>query len=158
MVASGFLQISEIASYKLPPNIINYCLLILGSSVGCRFAEKTIKDIAKNALHSFIATFLLVILGLIAAFIAGLVISTLFFTITGFAQAKDENLNNMIEEIDTYVQDQLNNKGRFQLQSFQIARTHWHYMLDTATGKLYRLEPSRSPGNSKWILTADSNF
>ena len=32
-------------------------------------------------------------------FIAGLVISTLFFTITGFAQAKDENLNNMIEEI-----------------------------------------------------------
>jgi len=91
-------------------------------------------------------------------FIAGLVISTLFFTITGFAQAKDENLNNMIEEIDTYVQDQLNNKGRFQLQSFQIERTHWHYMLDTATGKLYRLEPSRSPGNSKWILTADSNF
>ena len=36
-------------------------------------------------------------------FIAGLVISTLFFTITGFAQAKDENLNNMIEEIDTYL-------------------------------------------------------
>ena len=91
-------------------------------------------------------------------FIAGLAISTLFFTITGFAQAKDENLNKMIEEIDTYVQDQLNNKGRSQLQSFQIERTHWHYMLDTATGKLYRLEPSRSPGNSKWILTADSNF
>ena len=81
LVASGFLQISEIASYKLPPNIINYCLLILGSSVGCRFADKTFNDIAKNALHSFIATFLLVILGLIAAFIAGLVIDKNFYTL-----------------------------------------------------------------------------
>ena len=81
LVASGFLQISEIASYKLPPNIINYCLLILGSSVGCRFANKTFNDIAKNALHSFIATFLLVILGLIAAFIAGLVIDKNFYTL-----------------------------------------------------------------------------
>jgi len=31
-------------------------------------------------------------------------------------------------------------------------------MLDTATGKLYRLEPSRSPGNAKWVLTAEANF
>ena len=57
LVASGFLQITEIASYKLPPNIIDYCLLILGSSVGCRFADKTFNEIAKNALHSFVATF-----------------------------------------------------------------------------------------------------
>ena len=64
LVASGFLQISEIATYKLPPNIIDYCLLILGSSVGCRFADKTFNEIAKNALHSFVATFFLVILGL----------------------------------------------------------------------------------------------
>ena len=33
--------------YKLPPNIIDYCLLILGSSVGCRFANKTFNDIGK---------------------------------------------------------------------------------------------------------------
>jgi hypothetical protein len=31
-------------------------------------------------------------------------------------------------------------------------------MLDTATGELYRLEPSRSPGNAKWILMAEANF
>ncbi len=81
LIASGFLQISEIASYKLPSNIIDYCLLILGSSVGCRFANKTFNEIAKNALHSFVATFLLVLLGIIAALIAGLVIDKNFFTL-----------------------------------------------------------------------------
>ncbi len=81
LFASGFLQISEIASYQLPPNIIDYCLLILGSSVGCRFADKTFSEIARNALHSFVATFLLVILGLIAAFAAGLIIDKNFFTL-----------------------------------------------------------------------------
>ena len=81
LVASGFLQITEIASYKLPPNIIDYCLLILGSSVGCRFADKTFNEIAKNAIHSFVATFFLVILGLIAALVAGLVIEKDFFTL-----------------------------------------------------------------------------
>ena len=81
LVASGFLQISEIASYKLPENIIDYCLLILGASVGCRFADKTFNDVSKNAFHSFVATFLLVILGLLAAFIAGLITDENFFTL-----------------------------------------------------------------------------
>ena len=81
LFASGFLQISDIASYQLSPNIINYCLLILGSSVGCRFADKTFGDIARNALHSFVATFLLVILGLLAAFAASLIIDKNFFTL-----------------------------------------------------------------------------
>ena len=81
LFASGFLQISEIASYQLPSNIIDYCLLILGSSVGCRFANKTFSEIASNALHSFVATFLLVILGLIAAFTASLIIDKNFFTL-----------------------------------------------------------------------------
>ena len=81
LAASGFLQITEIASYKLSPNIIDYCLLILGSSVGCRFADKTFNEIAKNAFHSFVATLFLVMLGLVAAFIAGLVIDKNFFTL-----------------------------------------------------------------------------
>ncbi|MDC3127251.1 AbrB family transcriptional regulator [Candidatus Pelagibacter bacterium] len=81
LFASGFLQIFELASYKLPSDIIDYCLLILGSSVGCRFADKTFGEIANNALHSFVATFLLVILGLIAAFVAGLFIDKNFFTL-----------------------------------------------------------------------------
>ncbi len=81
LLASGFLQIAEIATYKLPPNIIDYCLLILGASVGCRFANKTFGEIANNAWHSFIATFLLVILGLAAAFVASLVIDKNLFTL-----------------------------------------------------------------------------
>ncbi len=81
LFASGFLQISEIASFQIPSNIIDYCLLILGSSVGCRFADKTFKEISRNALHSFVATFLLVILGLISAFVASFIIDKNFFTL-----------------------------------------------------------------------------
>jgi membrane AbrB-like protein len=81
LVASGFLQITEIASYQISPNIIDYCLLILGASVGCRFADKTFSEIGRNALHSFVATFLLVVLGIIAALIAGLIIDKNFFTL-----------------------------------------------------------------------------
>ena len=81
LVASGFLQITEIASYQISPKIVDYCLLILGASVGCRFADKTFNEVAKNAFHSFIATFLLVFLGVVAAFAASLIIDKNFFTL-----------------------------------------------------------------------------
>ena len=81
LIASGFLQIADIATYKFSSNIIDYCLLILGASVGCRFADKSFHEIAKNTLHSFIATFLLVLLGLLAAFVASLIIDKNFFTL-----------------------------------------------------------------------------
>ncbi len=81
LLASGILQITEIATYKFSVNIVDYCLLILGASVGCRFANKTFNEIARNAWHSFIATFLLVVLGLAAAFAASLVIDKNFFTL-----------------------------------------------------------------------------
>ena len=81
LVASGLLQITEIASYKISPKIVDYCLLILGASVGCRFANKTFNEVAKNTFHSFIATFLLVALGLLAAFVASLIIDKNFFTL-----------------------------------------------------------------------------
>ena len=81
LVASGFLQITEIAVYQISPNIIDFCLLVLGASVGCRFANKTFSEIGRNALHSFVATFLLVVLGVIAALIAGLIIDKNFFTL-----------------------------------------------------------------------------
>ena len=81
LVASGFLQITEIATYQISPDIIDYCLLILGASVGCRFANKTFSEIGRNALHSFVATFLLVVLGVIAALVAGLIIDKNFFTL-----------------------------------------------------------------------------
>ena len=81
LVASGLLQITEVASYKLPEQSINYCLLILGASVGCRFADKSINEVAKNTFHSLIATTLLVILGVIAALAAGCFVDTNFLTL-----------------------------------------------------------------------------
>ncbi len=81
LVASGLLQITEIATYQISPNIIDYCLLILGSSVGCRFANKSFGEIGRNALHSFVATFLLVVLGIIAAMFASIIIDKNFFTL-----------------------------------------------------------------------------
>ena len=81
LVASGILQVSDIATYKLPEFSINFCLLILGASVGCRFAEKTIKEVASNTFHSFIATTLLVLLGLIAAYVATFFVDNNFLTL-----------------------------------------------------------------------------
>ena len=53
------------------------------------------------------------------------------------------------EKIETNV-----HTGRYQLQSFSIERTHWHYMLDTATGELYRMELGRKAQQSEWMLIA----
>tara|TARA_B100001250_G_scaffold346077_1_gene315779 strand:+ start:291 stop:1370 length:1080 start_codon:yes stop_codon:yes gene_type:complete len=81
LVASGILQITDVASYKLPESSINFCLLILGASVGCRFAEKTIKEVVNNTFHSFVATSLLVFLGLIAAYVATFFVDNNFLTL-----------------------------------------------------------------------------
>ena len=81
LVASGILQISDMASYKLPDQSINFCLLILGASVGCRFANKSLNEVINNSFHSFVATFLLVALGVIAAIIAGYIVDKNFFTL-----------------------------------------------------------------------------
>ena len=81
LVASGILQITEVASYKLPETTIDFCLLVLGASVGCRFANKTIKEIANNSLHSIVATVILVILGLLAAYFANFFVENSLMTL-----------------------------------------------------------------------------
>ena len=81
LIASGLLQLTGIASYQVSSNVVDYCLLILGASVGCRFADKTFNEVAKNAFHSFIATFLLISLGVLAAVAASLIIDKNFFTL-----------------------------------------------------------------------------
>ena len=81
LAASGFLQILDIASYKLPDASINFCLLILGASVGCRFANKSFKEVANNSFHGLVATILLVLLGLVAAYIATFFVDTNFFSL-----------------------------------------------------------------------------
>jgi hypothetical protein len=81
LFASGLLQITDIASYRLPDETVNFCLLILGSSVGCKFAEKTLKEIANNSLHSIVATTILVVLGLLAAYVATFFVDTNILTL-----------------------------------------------------------------------------
>ena len=81
LVASGILQITEIASYKLPDQSINFCLLILGASVGCRFADKSLNEVIRNITHSFVATDLLVLLGVIAAIVASYFVENNFLTL-----------------------------------------------------------------------------
>ncbi len=81
LFASGLLQITDVASYKLPDASINFCLLILGASVGCRFAEKTVKEIANNSFHGLVATTILVLLGLLAAYVATFFVDTNFLTL-----------------------------------------------------------------------------
>jgi len=81
LVASGILQISGVASYKLPDESINFCLLILGASVGCRFADKSLKEVASNSFHSLVATVILVTLGLLAAIVATYFVDTNFLTL-----------------------------------------------------------------------------
>ena len=81
LVASGVLQIFDIASYKLPDASINFCLLILGASVGCRFANKTFKEVASNSFHGLVATVLLVLLGFVAAYIATFFVDTNFLSL-----------------------------------------------------------------------------
>ena len=81
LVASGILQITEVASYKLPDESINFCLLILGASVGCRFADKSLKEVVGNSFHSLVATVILVALGLLAAIVATYFVDTNFLTL-----------------------------------------------------------------------------
>jgi len=81
LIASGILQISNITYYQLPTQSIDFGLLILGASVGCRFTGKTLNEIYSNTKHSIIATLLLVAFSLIAAFAATFVIDKNFFSL-----------------------------------------------------------------------------
>ena len=81
LVASGVLQISNIAYYQLPTQSIDFGLLILGASVGCRFAAKTLKEVYLNTKHSIVATLLLVLFSVIAAYTATFIIDNNFFSL-----------------------------------------------------------------------------
>ena len=81
LVASGILQISNLAYYQLPTQSIDFGLLILGASVGCRFAGKTLHEVYSNTKHSLVATLLLVIFSVIAAIAASFIIDKNFFSL-----------------------------------------------------------------------------
>jgi len=81
LVASGILQISNLAYYQLPSQSIDFGLLILGASVGCRFAGKTLHEVYSNTKHSVVATLLLVLFSVIAAIAASFIIDKNFFSL-----------------------------------------------------------------------------
>ncbi len=93
--------------------------------------------------------------------ISGIALMMGIFFFLGSTELQDDSLRAILKRLETYIKQETtksNQSGRYQLQSFSIDRTHWHYLLDTATGELYRLEPSRTPANAKWVLTAAANF
>ncbi len=76
---------------------------------------------------------------------------------TGFTNAQEDSLKVYMDRLEKHIREEIAKSitsGRFQLQSFNIDRTHWHYMLDTASGKMYRMELGRTPDRSEWVLMA----
>ena len=53
----------------------------MGASVGCRFADKSLNEVIRNTAHSFVATVLLVLLGIIAAIVASYFVENNFLTL-----------------------------------------------------------------------------
>lgn len=97
----------------------------------------------------------------IIGFISGLFLTVSFFVFIGAAETEEDSLHALLTRLEQFMRDEIGEKGetgRYQLQSFSIDRTHWHYLLDTATGELFRLEPSRTPDNGKWTLMSAANF
>jgi len=96
----------------------------------------------------------------ISGFITGTLAIICMIMFLGASQIEEDSLKVMLGRIDAYLSGDttIGPSGRYQLQSFSIDRTHWHYLLDTTTGELYRMEPSRTPSNARWVLTAEPNF
>lgn len=97
----------------------------------------------------------------IISFISGMLLTATFFIFVGAAETEEDSLHLLLNRLEQFMKDEIGKKdesGRFQLQSFKIDRTHWHYLLDTASGELFRLEPSRTPDNAKWTLMSAANF
>ncbi|MCH7732731.1 MAG: hypothetical protein IIB44_09490 [Candidatus Marinimicrobia bacterium] len=83
-----------------------------------------------------------------------LLVTSLFLFI-GAKPAEEDSIKMYLEQLESFLRTELAKseiRGRYQLQSFSIDRTHWHYMLDTASGELYRMELGRTPDRSEWIL------
>ena len=91
----------------------------------------------------------------ISGIITGILITVSFLVITGAKQTEEDSIKIYLQHLESFLRTELGKEkvsGRYQLQSFSIDRTHWHYMLDTATGELYRMELGRKPEYSEWIL------
>ena len=78
-------------------------------------------------------------------------------TLETVADIQQKDIREYMHRLESLIREKIETNvhtGRYQLQSFSIERTHWHYMLDTATGELYRMELGRKPQQSEWMLIA----
>lgn len=88
-------------------------------------------------------------------FFVGVLLSAGLYKLVAAPPVQEDSIKIYIDRLEQVIRDEIARNitaGRFQLQSFSIERTHWHYMLDTSTGKLYRLELGRTPERSEWVL------
>lgn len=97
----------------------------------------------------------------LAGLLTGIILMSGLLLFTAATPAADDSLAFYINKLESLLNNELaknRENGRFQLQSHSIDRTHWHYLLDTATGELYKLELNRTPENSRWVLLTEGNF
>lgn len=88
---------------------------------------------------------------------AGGLLAVSFTIVTAASSPQEDSIKVYLSQLEEFLRGEMSKSttaGRFQLQSFSIDRTHWHYMMDTATGKLYRMELGRTPDRSEWKLMA----
>jgi len=93
----------------------------------------------------------------VTGFLMAVLLLTGFVFLIGASPLQDDSIQVYMERFEQLIREEIAkniSSGRFQLQSFNIDRTHWHYMLDTTTGKLYRMELGRTPDRSKWVVMA----
>jgi len=91
----------------------------------------------------------------------GVIITTGVFLFLGATTMQEDSIKVYVDRFEKLIREEIAKSltsGRFQLQSFNIDRTHWHYMMDTTTGKLYRMELGRTPDRSEWILMSHGMF
>ena len=90
--------------------------------------------------------------------VTGVSVTICIFLFMGFDSPQEDSFKQYLEQMEELMLNDIAKNianGRYQLQSFSIGKTHWHYMLDTAKGKLYRMELGRTPDRSRWTLMAE---
>ncbi len=91
----------------------------------------------------------------VTGFLTAVLLLTGIVFLIGATVVQEDSIKVYVDRFEKLIRDEISKNiscGRFQLQSFDIDRTHWHYMLDTTTGKLYRMELGRTPDRSKWVV------
>lgn len=91
-------------------------------------------------------------------FLTGALLAASLTLVKANSSPQEDSIKIYLSQFEQFLRGEMSKSttaGRFQLQSFSIDRTHWHYMMDTSTGQLYRMELGRTPDRSEWKLMAE---